>query len=97
MSVVGTPDLASQAEDKANAKAEADVRVATVPEALHHVKMAIHAPSVWGSTAAGAAIGAAFGGPPGVPIGALVGFAVERYQIFGGPIGRAFHKLRSKF
>jgi hypothetical protein len=74
--------------DKAVAKASADVKVAEDPHAVHHVKLAVAAPTVLGSTAAGALIGSAILPGPGTAVGALVGWAVERYQIGGGPVGR---------
>lgn len=88
------PPLAVQAEAKAEAKHTADSFVAVVPHALHSVKLMFSAPSVKASTATGALIGAGAGGPPGAVVGGLIGFALERWQILGGPIGRIMRAIR---
>lgn len=82
-----------QAVDKAVAKADADQKVATDPNAVHHVKLAPLAPSVLGSTATGALIGSAILPGPGTAVGAGIGWLVERYQIGGGPFGKVAGKV----
>lgn len=88
------PPLAKQAEAKADAKAEADHKVAIEPHALHAVKMMAGSPTVMGSTLVGAGIGAGLGGPPGALVGAVIGHYVEKYQIAGGPVGWVWSKIR---
>jgi hypothetical protein len=84
----------AQAVDKAVAKAASDAQVAVDPHAVHHVKLAVAAPTVLGSTAAGALIGSAILPGPGTAVGALVGWAAERYQIGGGLFGKAVGKIK---
>lgn len=85
----GTPAPSlQQAVDKAVSKATADQAVASNPHATYAVKLAATAPSVLGSTVAGAAIGTAILPGPGTAVGALVGFVTEKYNIFGGPVGK---------
>ena len=92
----GTPAPSlQQAVDKAMAKQKADVVVATDPNAVHAVKLAATAPTVLGSTAAGAAIGMVVGGPPGAAVGAGIGWVTERYHIGGGFFGKGWGKLRA--
>lgn len=95
--VAGAPAAPTlqQAVDKAVAKASADAIVATVPTAVHSVKLAPLAPTVLGSTAAGAAIGTAIFPGPGTLVGAGAGWLVERYQIGGGPFGKVARKAHA--
>lgn len=85
-----------QAVDKAVAKAGADAKVATDPNAVHSVRLAVAAPIVVGATAAGALIGSAILPGPGTAIGAGVGWLTERYQIAGGPWGRLWGWTKGK-
>ena len=97
MTTEATPaqaELAKQAETKVDAKAAADVAVATDPHAIHGVQKTFKSPDVKASAATGALIGAAAGGPPGAVIGGLIGYAVEKYQIAGGPIGKLMGMLK---
>jgi outer membrane lipoprotein SlyB len=91
-----TTPLAAQAEAKHEAKLIADAKVATLPEALHHIKMEVGSPPVLASTAVGAILGAPLGGPVGSLVGAGIGFLVERYHVASGPVGRAYHWLRER-
>ena len=93
-SLPAAPTL-QQAVDKAVAKAGADAVVATDPHAVHSVKLAPLAPTVLGSTAAGAAIGTAIFPGPGTLVGAGAGWLVERYQIGGGPFGKVAKKVKA--
>jgi hypothetical protein len=88
------PNL-EQTANKAVAKADADKTVAAVPEASHHVKLEPLAPTVLASTATGAGVGFLVAGPPGALIGAGIGWVAERYQIAGGPVGKAIAKIKS--
>lgn len=83
-----------QSVDKAVAKAAADKAVAEDPHAVHSVKKAASAPTVLGSTVAGAVIGTAILPGPGTAVGALVGFVTEKYSIFGGPVGKLAAKVK---
>lgn len=84
-----------QAVDKAVAKAQSDQQVAADPHATHAVKLAVAAPTVLGSAAAGAVIGSALFPGPGTLVGAGLGWALERYQIGGGPFGKLWGKVKS--
>jgi len=86
--------LAEVAEKKAEAKMEADVKVASEPDAVHGVKTLTKSPAVTASTVTGAAIGAMAGGPPGAVIGAVVGYTVEKHRVLGGPVGRLMRMLK---
>lgn len=85
-----------QAVSKAQDKAKADAAVASDPNASHHVKLAPLAPTVLGSTAAGALIGATILPGVGALPGAAIGWAVERYQVGGGPFGKAWSWVKGK-
>lgn len=85
-----------QTINKATAKAEADAKVGTDPNALHHVKLAPLAPINIGAAAAGAMIGSALFPGPGTLVGALAGYVSERWQIGGGPVGRAWGWTKGK-
>jgi hypothetical protein len=89
-----TPDLAAQAQAKAEAKANADHTVATEPHARHGIRMAFGSPTVVASTLTGAGIGAMAGGPPGALVGGVIGNLVERHGIMGGPVGWIWKKVR---
>ena len=85
----GTPaPTLQQSVDKAVSKATADATVASNPHAVYSTKLSAVAPTVLGSTVAGAAIGTAILPGPGTAVGALVGFVTEKYNIFGGPVGK---------
>jgi hypothetical protein len=85
----GTPAPSlQQSVDKAVSKATADATVASNPHATYSTKLSAAAPTVLGSTAAGALIGTAILPGPGTAVGALVGFVTEKYNIFGGPVGK---------
>jgi hypothetical protein len=85
-----------QAVAKADAKADADHKVASEVHTIHGVRAMVKSPGIVGSTLAGAGIGAAMGGPPGAAVGAVAGFIVERYKILGGPAGKIYHAIRSR-
>ncbi len=85
-----------QSVDKAQAKVTADQAVATDPHAVHAVNIAPAAPTTIGSAATGAGIGFLMGGPPGALVGGAIGWAAERYQIAGGPFGKAASWLKNK-
>ncbi len=92
----GTPaPTLAQAVDKAVKKAEADVKVAVDPHATHHAVLTPTAPTALGGGAAGAGIGFMFGGPIGAGVGGLVGWALERYQVAGGPVTVVKNKIAS--
>lgn len=89
-----TPPTLSQSVDKAVAKAESDVVVATDPNAVHHVKLAATAPMALGGGAAGAGIGFFCGGPVGAAVGGGIGYLAERYQVMGGPLTVILAKVK---
>lgn len=92
---VAAPTL-DQAVAKAQAKANADVAVATDPHAVHGVNLLPAAPTALGAAATGALAGAAIGGPPGAAVGGLVMYVVEKYQIMGGPVGKIWKHVKTK-
>ena len=88
-------NVAEQADKKAEAKVEADHKVATEPHTIHGVRRMLGAPGMIPSIAAGAGIAAlAVGGGPAIAVGAVAGWALERYQVFSGPFGRFYRKVR---
>lgn len=91
---IPTSPHADEAAAKAVAKNAADVAVATDPNARHAVNLSIKSPKVWASAATGAAVGMA-GGPVGALVGGTVGLLVEKHQIGGGPVGKAYDKIKS--
>jgi len=88
-------NVAEQADKKAEAKVEADHKVATEPHTIHGVRRMLGASGMIPSIAAGAGIGAlAVGGWPAIVVGSVIGFGIEKYQVLGGPLGRAWRKVR---
>ena len=89
-------NVAEQADKKAEAKVEADHKVATEPHTIHGVRRMLGAPGMIPSIAAGAGLAAVLVGGGWVPVavGSLIGFGVERFQVLGGPAGRAWRKIR---
>jgi hypothetical protein len=88
-------NVAEQADKKAEAKVEADHKVATEPHTIHGVRRMLGAPGMIPSIAAGAGIAAlAVGGWPAIAVGSGLGFLAEKFQILGGPFGRAYRKIR---
>ena len=61
---------------------------------MHSVKKAPLAPAVLGSAATGALIGSAVLPGPGTLVGAGVGWAMERYNVMGGPFGMIAGKVK---
>ena len=96
----GTPiPTVAQAVDKAVAKAAADQKVATDPQAVHAVQLATTHPNVLGATLAGAAAGSVIP-VVGTLLGAAIGFVSSKYQINlplvgTDPLGRATSKVVS--
>jgi hypothetical protein len=92
-----TPDpvTAAQAVAKIDATAVSNAVVAVNPAAVHHVKITGLNAQTGSSAAVGAGVGFLVGGPIGAPIGALIGWGVERYQVAGGPIGKAVAKVKA--
>jgi len=91
---------AKEAETKAVAKVAADATVASDPNAVHAVKLTIKSPKVWASAATGAALGSFIPGAgtvAGAAIGGTLGFLAERHQVLGGPVGKAYDKVKSLF
>ena len=86
------PPTLAQAAEKAVAKAAADLKVATDPQATHAVTLAAVHPNVLGATLAGAAIGSALP-VVGTLLGAAIGFVSSKYQIGGDPLGKAVSKV----
>jgi hypothetical protein len=94
----GTPaPTLTQAVAKAQGLAAANAVVASNPNAIHAAIIAGTAPGVLGAAATGAGVGMLMGGPPGAAIGAGIGWLTERYQIAGGPIGKSWAWLKTKF
>lgn len=89
-------DPTQVAEQKADAKAQADATVSTDPHAVHAVQTMPTSPKALGSTAVGAGVGLVLGGPPGAAVGALVGWGVEKYRVAGGPVGKLWDWIQSK-
>ena len=89
-------NVAEQADKKAEAKVEADHKVATEPHTIHGVRRMLGAPGMIPSIAAGAGLAAVLVGGGWVPVavGSLIGWGVERYQVLGGPVGRLVRKIR---
>ena len=89
-------NVAEQADKKAEAKVEADHKVATEPHTIHGVRRMLGAPGMIPSIAAGAGLAAVLVGGGWVPVavGSGIGFLVEKYQVLGGPAGRAWRKIR---
>jgi hypothetical protein len=89
-------NVAAQADAKAEAKVEADHKVATEPHTIHGVRRMLGAPGMLPSIAAGGAIGALLVGGGWIPVavGSGIGFLVEKYQVLGGPAGKAWRKVR---
>lgn len=91
------PPTLAQAAEKAVAKAAADVKVATDPQAKHSVQLEATHPNVLGATLAGAAIGSAVP-VVGTLLGAAIGFVSSKYQIAlpvvgTDPLGKAVSKV----
>ena len=89
-------NVADQADKKAEAKVEADHKVATEPHTIHGVRRMLGAPGMIPSIAAGAGLAAVLVGGGWVPVavGSLIGFGVERFQVLGGPAGKLWRKVR---
>ena len=89
-------NVAEQADKKAEAKVEADHKVATEPHTIHGVRRMLGAPGMIASVLAGGALGAVLVGGGWVPVavGSGIGFLVEKYQVLGGPVGRLARKIR---
>jgi hypothetical protein len=89
-------NVAAQADAKAEAKVEADHKVATEPHTIHGVRRMLGAPGMVPSILAGGALGAVLVGGGWVPVavGSGIGWAIERYQVLSGPFGRAWRKIR---
>jgi hypothetical protein len=89
-------NVAEQAAAKADAKVEADHKVATEPHTIHGVRRMLTAPGMVPSILAGGALGAVLVGGGWVPVavGSAIGFAAERWQILGGPAGKLWRKVR---
>jgi hypothetical protein len=90
-------DPTQTAEVKADAKATADATVATDEQAVHGVQTMGKSPKALGSAAVGAGIGLVMAGPPGALVGAGVGWAIEKYRVAGGPVGKLWDKLAARF
>ena len=89
-------NVAEQADKKAEAKVEADHKVATEPHTIHGVRRMLAAPGMIPSILAGTGIAALVttGGWVPLAIGGVIGFGVERFQVLGGPAGRLYRKIR---
>lgn len=89
-------NVAEQADKKAEAKVEADHKVATEPHTIHGVRRMLGAPGMIPSIVAGGALGAVLVGGGWIPVavGSGLGFLAEKFQILGGPFGRAYRKIR---
>ena len=91
------PAVIQAAEDKSVEKAKADAVVATNINATHAVKMSVKSPEVIAGASTGALIGTFVFPGVGTAVGGLIGGAVERYQIFGGPISKVVAKVKAAF
>ena len=89
-------NVAEQADKKAEAKVEADHKVATEPHTIHGVRRMLGAPGMIPSIAAGAGLAALVttGGWLPLAVGSGIGFLVEKYQLLGGPAGKLWRKVR---